>query len=205
MIMDVIKYHLIPHLSQKKISKEMFDALVGLYQSENINEKMILWNKLRAINMTSLDLVTNYLIKVKQIHNQLAAVGEKVANVELANMALNGFLTSQEPFFKGACAHENLPNSKRLGDNCIQQDTRKDSTTSKNGGGKNLSLIGQAKKGKGQEPIKGKGRSEQSTSQSRKKELSEIKCFICHKHGNCASQFQDKKKEKGKRQQHLQK
>ena len=43
----------------------MFDALVGLYQSENINEKMILWNKLRAINMTSLDLVTNYLIKVK--------------------------------------------------------------------------------------------------------------------------------------------
>jgi hypothetical protein len=33
MILDVIKHHLIPHISKKKIAKEMFDALVSLYQS----------------------------------------------------------------------------------------------------------------------------------------------------------------------------
>jgi len=52
MIMDTIKNHLIPHVSRKKIAKEMFNALVGLYQSENINRKMILRNKLRSIEMT---------------------------------------------------------------------------------------------------------------------------------------------------------
>jgi hypothetical protein len=52
MIMDAIKDHLIPHISKKKMVKEMFDALVGLYQSENINMKMILHNKLRSVEMT---------------------------------------------------------------------------------------------------------------------------------------------------------
>ena len=37
MIMDAIKDHLIPHVSKKKTEKDMFDALVNLYQSENIN------------------------------------------------------------------------------------------------------------------------------------------------------------------------
>ena len=40
MIMDSIKDHLIPHI---------FDALVSHYQSENINRKMILHNRLRSV------------------------------------------------------------------------------------------------------------------------------------------------------------
>ena len=35
MIMDAVKDHLIPHLFKKKMTKEMFDALVSLYQSEH--------------------------------------------------------------------------------------------------------------------------------------------------------------------------
>jgi hypothetical protein len=62
----------------------------------------------------------------------------------------------------------------------------------------NLALIGQTKKGKGKGPIKGKGKgegkSEESTSQPEKKELSKIKCFICHKHDHYASQFSKKGK-----------
>jgi hypothetical protein len=49
MILDAIKDHLIAHVSKKKTTKETFDALVSLYQSQNINRKMILWNKLRSI------------------------------------------------------------------------------------------------------------------------------------------------------------
>jgi hypothetical protein len=47
-ILDAVKNHLIPHVSEKKTAKEMFDALVSLYQSKNINRKMILRNKLRS-------------------------------------------------------------------------------------------------------------------------------------------------------------
>jgi hypothetical protein len=57
----------------------------------------------------------------------------------------------------------------------------------KKGGDDNLALIGQTKKGKGKGPSKGKGKSEDSASQTGKKDLSKIKCFICHKQGHYAS------------------
>lgn len=57
-IMDAIKDHLVPHISEKKTAKEMFDALVSLYQSENINRKMILRNKPESIEMTISNTVT---------------------------------------------------------------------------------------------------------------------------------------------------
>jgi hypothetical protein len=194
--MDTIKDHLIPHISEKKTANEMFDALVSLYQSENKNRKMILRNKPKSIEMTRSDSITSYLMKVTQIRDQFATVGEKVADVELVNMALNGFPTSWEPFVKGICAHENIPNFEMLWIDCIQEETRMESKASK-GVDENLALFGQTNKGKGKEPKKGKGKSEELVSQPRK-DLSKIKCFICHKHGHYASQCLNKKKSKGK-------
>jgi hypothetical protein len=77
-ILDAIKDHLIPHISKKKMVKEMFDALVSFYQSQNINKKMILRNKLISIEMTRSDTLTNYLMKVTYIHVQLATIRGKV-------------------------------------------------------------------------------------------------------------------------------
>jgi hypothetical protein len=57
-IFIAMKDHLIPHISEKRTTKEMSDALVSLYQSENINRKMILRNKLRSMEMTKSDTVT---------------------------------------------------------------------------------------------------------------------------------------------------
>jgi hypothetical protein len=122
-IMDAIKDHLIPHISKNKMTKEMFNALVGLYQSVNINKKMILRNKFISIEMTISDSITSYLMKVMQIRDQLAVVGEKVADAKLMNMALNGFLASWEPFVKGICACENLPSFERLWDDCIHEES----------------------------------------------------------------------------------
>jgi hypothetical protein len=116
-------------------------------------------------------------MKVMQIHDQLAVVGEKIANAELVNMALNGFSTSWRPFVKGICAHENLPKFERLWDDYIQEETQMESKANKKGGDKNLYLFGQTNKGKGKGPNKGKGKSEESTSQSGNKDLSKIKCF----------------------------
>ena len=48
-ILDSMKDHLIPHLSEKKTAKEMFDALVGLFQITNMNTKMVLRNRLRLV------------------------------------------------------------------------------------------------------------------------------------------------------------
>jgi hypothetical protein len=47
-LLDLVKDHLIPHLTEKSMAKEMFYALVWLFQSTNMNRKMVLRNKLRA-------------------------------------------------------------------------------------------------------------------------------------------------------------
>jgi hypothetical protein len=76
-----------------------------------------------------------------------------------------------------------------------------ESKANKMDGEENLALFGQSNKGRGKGPNKGKGKSEESTSQPRKKHLSKIKCFSCHKQGHYASQCPNKKKDKGKQQQ----
>ena len=64
-IMVAINDHLIPHIFENKMMKDMFDALFSLYQSENINRKMMLHNKLRSIEMTRSDTITSYLMETK--------------------------------------------------------------------------------------------------------------------------------------------
>jgi hypothetical protein len=63
-LLDSVKDHLIPHLSEKKMAKEMFDALVSLFQRKNMNRKMVLRNKLRSVHMSRYDNVTNYLMRI---------------------------------------------------------------------------------------------------------------------------------------------
>jgi hypothetical protein len=41
-ILDGVKYHLIPHLDEKNTTKEMWDALKSLYEENNENQKMAL-------------------------------------------------------------------------------------------------------------------------------------------------------------------
>jgi hypothetical protein len=64
MIMNGMKDHLIPHLVEKQSAREMFKALVDLFQSDNMIKKMILRNKLRSIQMSRFDNVTNYFMRI---------------------------------------------------------------------------------------------------------------------------------------------
>jgi hypothetical protein len=199
-ILDVVKDHLIPHVAEKQSAREMFKALVDLFQSDNLNRKMILRNKLRSIQMSRSDNVTSYFMRITQTRDQLAAIGEKVDDIELVNVALNGFTKPWEPFVKGICTREKLPDWQRLWDDCIQEETREESKASKQGGSdENLTLVSQTRKGKGKGSNK-KGNSEGATSQSgKKKDLSKVKCFACHKSGNYASQCPRRRKGKENR------
>ena len=117
--MDTVKDHLIPHVTEKQPVREMFKALVVVFQSDNLNMNMILRKKLRSIKMSRSYNVTTYFTRITQTHDQLASIGEKVVDVELVNVALNGFTKVWEPFFKGICAREKIPNWERLWDDCI--------------------------------------------------------------------------------------
>jgi hypothetical protein len=99
-------------VSEKTSSKEMYDVLVSLFQSDNMSRKMILRTKLRECRMTNSDNVTSYLMRITQICDQLAAIGEVVLDAELVNVALNGFTKTWEPLIIGICAREKLPSGR---------------------------------------------------------------------------------------------
>jgi len=121
-----VKDHLIPHLNEKNMTREMFDALVSLFQRKNMNRKMVLRNKLKLVQMYRLDNVTNYLVRITQVRDHIETIGEKNEDAKIMNVALNGLPKSWEPFVKGVCSLETIPNWQRLWDDCIQEETREE-------------------------------------------------------------------------------
>ena len=91
LILDGVKDHLIPHLDEKKIAKEMWDALKNLYEAKNENRKMALKDKLHDTKMGKWESVSSYLTQVVQVKDELVAVGEVISNSELVRIALKGF------------------------------------------------------------------------------------------------------------------
>jgi hypothetical protein len=123
-LLESVKDHLIPHIAEKTSAKEMYDALVGLYQNGNTGRKLHLKHQLQVVKMSSEDTIVNYLMKITQIRDQLVAISDKVEDVELVNVALRGLPRSWEPFVQGICAREKLPDFDRLWTDCIQEETR---------------------------------------------------------------------------------
>jgi hypothetical protein len=97
-IVDGVKDHIFLHLSGKKTTKDMWQALVKLYQSDNQCRKMLLKEKLRSTKMATGESVVTYLTKFTQIRDELAAVGEAMDEIELVRTTLNGFTKQWEVF-----------------------------------------------------------------------------------------------------------
>jgi hypothetical protein len=92
------KDHLILQIYEKKFAKEMYDALVDLYRNDNTGRKLHLKHQLQVVKMSSEDTVVDYLMKITQIRDQLAAISETFEDVELVNVALRGIPRPWEPF-----------------------------------------------------------------------------------------------------------
>jgi hypothetical protein len=90
-ILDGVKDHLIPHLTGKTTTWHMWEALKTLFQNKNENWKMVLREKLREIRMTGSENVTSYLTRIQQVRDELAAIGDDVADTELVRTTLKGF------------------------------------------------------------------------------------------------------------------
>jgi hypothetical protein len=110
-ILDGVKDHLIPHLAEKKIAKEMWDTLKNLFEAKNENRKMALKAKLHDTKMgKEEESVSSYLTRVAQVKDELAAVGEVILDSELVKIALKGFTKEWEVFVKCVVGREHLPN-----------------------------------------------------------------------------------------------
>jgi 2-phosphoglycerate kinase len=101
MILDSVRDHLIPHLSEKKPFNAMFSTLTNLFQRKNENRKMVLKDRLRNTKMSKTDSVTSHLTRITRVRDQLGTVDETVTYVKLVRVALNGFTKPWTSFIKG--------------------------------------------------------------------------------------------------------
>ena len=107
-ILDGVKDHIVLHLSEKKTASEMWKALESLYQSKNENRKMVLQERMRSTKMAKSEGVVPYLTSLTQIRDEFGAVGSKIEDEELVQIALNGFFKPWDTFVKSVVARENL-------------------------------------------------------------------------------------------------
>jgi hypothetical protein len=153
---------------------------------------MVLREKLKSIKMTKAENVVTYLTRLTQVRDELGVVGEAILDSELVRTALNGVSKQWVVFVEGIVAREKLPNSELLWDDFVQEETRRGYVHGSSSTGheeKNVALAANNKKKfrkgpKGGNKPKGDG----------KKDMSKVRCFVCHKFGHYAGQCPNKKK-----------
>eukprot|EP00253_Pinus_taeda_P023365 PITA_23365 len=130
---------------------------------------MVLTEKLKAIKIAKTESATTYLTKITSVRDELAAVGEIIAPIELVRIALNGLPKTSDNFVDGIVARENLPNLERLWDDFIQNEIKKNHL----GAAKqveeddNVALLARGKKGRARKQASnsgGKGKACEATS-----------------------------------------
>jgi len=89
-LLEFMKDHLIPNIFVKTSTKDMYDALIGLYQNGNTCMKLHLKHQLQVVNMSSDDTILNYLMNITQIQDHLVVINDNVEDDELVTVALIG-------------------------------------------------------------------------------------------------------------------
>jgi hypothetical protein len=75
-IVDSIKYHLIPYIYHLDSSKRMYDALINLFSVRNIGQVMSLKNEICDMKMNDDDNITSYFVRISQLKDQVQAIEE---------------------------------------------------------------------------------------------------------------------------------
>jgi len=185
-ILDGVKDCLIPHLAEKKTTKDMWNTLLNLYEAKNENRKMTLRDKLHFVTMSEGETVVSYLTNVAQVKDELVVGGDLVPDSELVRIALKGFTKEWSAFVKGVVAREKLPEWSRLWDDFTQEEIR-ESSLSKTVvvSEENVALA-----------AKGHQKKKRSTV-----DINKVRCYSCNNLGHYAALCPNKKGKKEQGQQ----
>jgi hypothetical protein len=123
-IVDSVKYHLIPYISHLDSSKKMYDALTNLFLVRNIGQVMILKNELCDMKMNDDDNIKSYLVRMSQLRYQLQAIEEIIPEKELVNIVLNGLPRTWDAFSASMNTRKEYPTFEEIWTYCAQEESR---------------------------------------------------------------------------------
>jgi hypothetical protein len=111
-IVDSIKYHLIPYISHLDSSKKMYDALTNLFSV--IGQVMRLNNELCDMKMNDDDSITSYFVRISRLRDQIQAIEEIISEKEPVNIVLNGLPKTWDAFSASMNTRKEYPTFEEL-------------------------------------------------------------------------------------------
>jgi hypothetical protein len=123
-IVEYVKYHLIPYISHLDSSKKMYDTLTNLFSVRNIGQVTSLKNELCDMKMNDDDNITSYFVRISQLRDQLQAIEEIISEKELVNIVLNGLPKTWDAFSASMNTRKEYPTFKELYTCSAQEESR---------------------------------------------------------------------------------
>jgi hypothetical protein len=113
-IVDSIKYHLIPYISHLDSSRNIYNSLTKLFSVRNIGQVMSLKNELCEMKMNDDDNTTSYFVRIYRLRYQLQYIEEIISEKELVNIVLNIFSKTWDAFAASMNTRKEYPTFEEL-------------------------------------------------------------------------------------------
>jgi hypothetical protein len=182
-IVNSLKYHLIPYISHLDSSKKMYDSLTNLFSIRNIGQVMSLKNELRDTKMTKDDTIASYVVRISQLRDQLQAIEEVIPEKEVVNIALNGLSRSWDAFAASMNTRKEFPTLEELWTCCAQEETRINSKRKYHKEGDAQAYATKFKKHEGNKIFGSRKKF------NHKRDMSKVQCFGCNEYGHYKRDF----------------
>lgn len=121
-LVDGVKYHLLPIITKLDYAYEMFKALEVMFEINNTSRILTLKNQLTNIKMKKGETITSHFMRITDLRNQLLTFSHTYDSKELIMVSLNGLPLSWEKFRQGIGACPELPKFDRLQAGYIQEE-----------------------------------------------------------------------------------
>ena len=99
-LVDSVKDHLVPQISEKKTTWKMFKTFKKLFEHSSINVTLTLRNKLSHMEMIKSQSIASYFMRITELQDKLRSSGDNIEENELVMTTLNGLPPSWESFIQ---------------------------------------------------------------------------------------------------------
>ncbi|MCO5557073.1 hypothetical protein L7F22_034455 [Adiantum nelumboides] len=116
-----VKDTLVGYIQSATSAKEAWDILARRFEGKSIIKVMHLKSKLNEATKSSSESVHEYLFKLRNIQDELAAIGEEVSNADMIQSILKRIKKEYKHFVTSLAVRESFPSLEDLTSLLLQE------------------------------------------------------------------------------------